>query len=586
MKKFFVLLTVAGMLLSTSCSESYDDSTLWGRVDDLENRVAQLEELCKQMNTNIASLQTLVSAVQARDYITSVVPVESGGNVVGYTITFSKNAPITIYHGVNGADGMDGKDGTDGKAGVAPVIGVKRDIDGIYYWTLDGKWLTDASGAKIPTSGANGQDGEDGVDGQPGQNGSDGAAGKDGQNGITPQLKIENDYWYVSYDEGKNWTQLEKAIPDNGASGAIFQKVASYDTYVLFTLTNGTEIRVPKFGALTITFTEGSEVLFDIGETKRLGYVVRDLWSFEQLVVKAEMLNPDNAYTLRIIPEERGQGIISVTSDIPTPNQIIVSVSDGKQTIMVPIRVGILPVFNETTITVNDPGTLSSLLADYDKSSISELTILGNLNSADIQALKNLPNLAILDLENVNLEPFPDNAFMDKTSLTSIKLPKALKTIKRGAFCRCSGLTGNLIIPESVTSIETLAFSGCSGLTGNLVLPAGITVIEDSVFQNCSGLTGDLIIPDGVTSIGFTAFYNCNNLTGKLVIPESVTSIGWYALNNHWSAVYCKAITPPTAVDSYIFLYQKEIPLYVPVGSVNAYRIAQGWSYFTNINEM
>ena len=28
-----------------------------------------------------------------------------------------------------------------------------------------------------------------------------------GKDGITPLLKIENDYWYVSYDEGQTWQQ-------------------------------------------------------------------------------------------------------------------------------------------------------------------------------------------------------------------------------------------------------------------------------------------------------------------------------------------------------------------------------------------
>lgn len=93
MKKLFRLAAVAAMLFAGSCSESYDDSALLGRVDDLENRVARLEELCRQMNTNITSLQTLVSALQEHDCITSMTPVESGGTVIGYTITFSQHAP-------------------------------------------------------------------------------------------------------------------------------------------------------------------------------------------------------------------------------------------------------------------------------------------------------------------------------------------------------------------------------------------------------------------------------------------------------------------------------------------------------------
>ena len=162
MKRLLALL-LASVLFG--CGESYDNSALTGRVDDLENRVAKLEELCKQMNTNISSLQTLVNALQNKDYITSVVPITKDGETIGYTISFTQSAPITIYNGQDGKDGQDGKPGEDGKDGSTPVIGVKQDADGIYYWTLNGDWLTDDSGNKIKAEGRDGQDGEDGKPG-------------------------------------------------------------------------------------------------------------------------------------------------------------------------------------------------------------------------------------------------------------------------------------------------------------------------------------------------------------------------------------------------------------------------------------
>ena len=103
--------------------------------------------------------------------------------------------PITIYHGQDGADGKDGQDGQDGKDGTTPIIGVALDpIDNAYYWTLNGDWLLDKDGNRIPLTSRDGQNGADGKD------------------GITPQLKIENGYWYVSTDNGKTWTQLGKAV--------------------------------------------------------------------------------------------------------------------------------------------------------------------------------------------------------------------------------------------------------------------------------------------------------------------------------------------------------------------------------------
>ena len=76
------------------------------------------------MNTNISSLQTLVNALQQKDFITTVAPINNDGKEVGYSITFSSGKSITIYHGNDGKDGADGTDGT------TPQIGVKKDADG------------------------------------------------------------------------------------------------------------------------------------------------------------------------------------------------------------------------------------------------------------------------------------------------------------------------------------------------------------------------------------------------------------------------------------------------------------------------
>ena len=197
----FLIIAALGIV---SCE--YDDTELRDKINDHENRIAQLESLCNQMNTNISSLQTIVAALQGNDYVTSIIPVTSGGETIGYTINFSKSGPVTIYHGNDGKDGTNGTDGTNGQDGHTPIIGVKQTSDGNYYWTLDGNWLLDDDGNKIK---ANGTDGKDGVDGENGHDGNDGLDGKDG---ITPQLKIEDGYWYISYNGGETWTQLGSAI--------------------------------------------------------------------------------------------------------------------------------------------------------------------------------------------------------------------------------------------------------------------------------------------------------------------------------------------------------------------------------------
>ena len=211
MRKLLTLTLLVSFMGLWSCA--YDDTHIWERVNDHENRISKLEQLCKEMNNNISAMQTILEAVQNNDCITSVTPIEVDGETIGYTITFAKSAPITIYHGKDGADGIDGVNGADGKDGHSPIVGVRQDSDGIYYWTLDGEWLLDDAGNKIKAVGVDGKDGQDGADG------ADGTDGKDGVDGITPQLKIENDYWYISYDNGATWTQLGKATGEDGKDG-------------------------------------------------------------------------------------------------------------------------------------------------------------------------------------------------------------------------------------------------------------------------------------------------------------------------------------------------------------------------------
>ena len=216
MKKLLAFAALFAVVALTSCK--YDDDDLWNSVHGLENRVAKLEELCKQMNTNISSLQTIVTALQNNVYVTGTTPLMKDGKEIGYTITFSKGNPITIYHG---------KDGQDGEDGITPTISVKKDTDGVYYWTLNGEFIV-VDGGKIQAEGTN------------------------GTNGTTPQFKIENDYWFVSYDNGANWTQLGKATGEDGIGGDSMFSGVDYKTstdYVIFTLADGTQIKLPTWSA-------------------------------------------------------------------------------------------------------------------------------------------------------------------------------------------------------------------------------------------------------------------------------------------------------------------------------------------------
>lgn len=209
MKRFLLILASVAALLVCAC-DKYDDSSLKNQINGLEQRVQNLEDLCSKLNTNIASIQTLLQNIDAKIAIERVVTLD---NDEGYLITFTNGASITVYNGLDGAKGNkgdkgeQGEKGDQGDPGATPVIGVAQE-DGVFYWTINGEWLTDAEGNKIPVIGEKGEKGD------PGDPGTDGSNGSNGADGITPQLKIEGGKWMASYDNGVTWSEVEKSEGD------------------------------------------------------------------------------------------------------------------------------------------------------------------------------------------------------------------------------------------------------------------------------------------------------------------------------------------------------------------------------------
>ncbi len=210
--KLFLLAAIAA--LAFSCAKEYDDT-------ELRDRIENLEAWQTQVNANIATLQTIVGALEAKDYVASVAPLSDGS---GYVINFSKSGAVTIKHGTDGA---------------TPIVGTAKDeADGCFYWTIGGEWLSSEDGGKLPVSG------------------------KDGADAIAPQMRINeaSNYWETSTDGGKTWQSSGvKATGPQGATGSsgkdgdsMFSDVKSDDTTVTLTLTNGTEITLPKHIAFTI----------------------------------------------------------------------------------------------------------------------------------------------------------------------------------------------------------------------------------------------------------------------------------------------------------------------------------------------
>ena len=598
MKKLFTYLFVAITMIIAGCSESFDDSKIWDKLDDHESRIAKLEELCKQVNTNISSLQTIVNALQNKDYVTGVTPITTDGETVGYTITFTKSQPITIYHGKDGKDGQngtDGKDGADGKDGTTPIIGVKQDTDGIYYWTLNGEWMLDANGNKIKAQGtdgkdgANGEDGSDGKDGENGKDGKDGVDGSDGQNGqdgkdgITPRLKIENDYWHISYDNGATWTQLGKATGEDGKDGengmngtngengkdgdSFFQSVTQDENNVYFTLADGTEIVLPKFSGLNITFSAIGDIACLPGEYVAVDYTIFDADSDVYIATITQ-----NGWQAVVTKESASTGYITVTAPNPlTDSPIIVLVSDSNKTIMrtlsfvegfaVVENASFTLTYEAAMLNVNVHSNLDYTIEIPDaanswitlegvttravvRNDIITLNIAENseitARSATLQLIFNGETVGTIEVYQQGIKgeiiKFEDSAVekicLDKWDTSGDGLLSVLEAAAVTDPNELSGVfEGNADITSfnelkyftGLTGIPAAAFKGCINLC-EITLPESIKFLGGEAFYDCKVLSS-IDIPASIDALPSCCFYNCISLT-DVILPNSIKTIG------------------------------------------------------------
>ena len=242
-------------LCVSACQGSVDDTALWNRLEGLEQRTMALEDRCRRINTNIAALQGLAKVSASSDRITSVVPLTVDGVVTGYTFSFCFSSPVTVYcatDGRDGVDGTDGRNGTDGKNGEdgnVPVIGTQEE-GGVLYWTLGGNFLLDASGNKIPLV-------------------TSGGAVVDGR---TPELKVEGGIWYYRLGAGDAWNRMD--VKSEYGDGNIFSSVTQDNDVVVFALSDGTSLTIPKKQSLSLEVSPGGDQSISAGASVQLDWTV------------------------------------------------------------------------------------------------------------------------------------------------------------------------------------------------------------------------------------------------------------------------------------------------------------------------
>ena len=287
MKRFLSIFSL--VILGFASIACYDDAELRESIEDLDARVKTLETLCSEMNTNITSLVSVVNAMQKGDYVVSVSPLVEDGIEVGYRIVFKESGIVDLYHGkdgadgangtdgADGADGADGKDGvngTDGKDGHTPVLGTKQDADGAYYWTIDGEWVLDGEGNKIPLI----------------------------TEGATPELKIENNTWYVSYD-GENWEEVGAAV----AVG--IKSIETVDGNLVITMADGSNISIPLGSPLKIVLGEYDVTALQVGSDLVIPYTLEGA----EGDVVVFVLNDGKLFDVELVEETAVSGKVTVS---------------------------------------------------------------------------------------------------------------------------------------------------------------------------------------------------------------------------------------------------------------------------------
>lgn len=258
MKKVFLTLLAAASLCA--CNGDLKD-----RVDTLETKVAALES---KVNENVSSIAKLAEAAANAVTIASVTPNE---DKTSYTIKFSDGQTAVL---------------TNGKDAEAPVVGMKE-FEGEFYWTVNGEFMTN-SGAKVPVSGK------------------------------TPQFKIQDGKWYVSYD-GKAWDEVP-------VSGTVEPKLEMTETETEYVFTLGeTVIKIVKEKAFAIKVKADSRMVVS-GQVVTIGYTLFGADATTHVVAESKGLEAE-------VDEASSTVKITVPKTISADAYVIVKAvrnSDGK----------------------------------------------------------------------------------------------------------------------------------------------------------------------------------------------------------------------------------------------------------------
>ena len=484
-------------------------------------------------------MQELVSALEAKDFITGITPIMEGSKEVGYTIAFEKSTPISIRHGVDAQDG------------ITPIIGVKQFIDGKYYWTVqigqaDPTYILDEEGNKIPASGT------DGEAGATGPAGPTGPTGPTGPKGDTPQISVAEFEGVLYWKVDNEWLLDNGAkVPATGAQGdAIFAKDGvdtSDPDNVTFTLADGTtKITLPRKSAVTVAF-DSYQTFFASRENNKVTLVFPatlkkgDFTAMTAAVtnengtgmdIQTRSAATDKVWGVKVtLPEYNaedkpvaGSSYVTLTAPeniaLAETALLKVTIVDSKgreQSVTRPVK------YFEGAIGTSTAGGLNAAGIDP---SVTRLALKGSIDATDFEYIRTtLTALEVLDLSMTDLASMPDrglafNEAAPNTTLRRVILPESVGGIEEAAFVNCQAL--EYIDAGNPVQIGQWAFQGCSALR-RIDLGDRLETVLNSAFYHCTSLS-QIEFPKSTRTLGRWIFEGCSNLE-TVVLNEGLETL-------------------------------------------------------------
>lgn len=207
------------------------------------------------------------------------------------------------------------------------------------------------------------------------------------------------------------------------------------------------------------------------------------------------------------------------------------------------------------TINMTKAGEFAQLLLQKTDNwyKVNELTVVGDLNTDDLNVFKRMKQLTRLDLSRAVIDDIPNQfdgasgtgsnrygfnlleelilpelnsigeyAFAECYRLKSITMPK-VNSLGYGAFSRLGA--SQITLPEGLTSMANYAFYR-SNLT-SIEIPSSITEISDYCFQYCTALKS-ITIPSSVTKIGNQSFRESGLTSVNLPGVKTISDAAFY----------------------------------------------------------